>query len=473
MAGKTDSKTTFGLITGNRFIFSDHLVQEGRKTMLDVLKKAGYKVITLDEKTTTFGGTETLSDADQCAKLFDKNRDKIDGIIITLPNFGDEKGIANAIRRSGLNVPVLVHAYPDDVRQMKLNQRRDSFCGKMSVCNNLRQYDIPFTLTSLHTVDPTSEIFLDDLHRFAAACRVVRGLRNARFGAIGARTGPFNTVRYSEKLLEGAGITVETIDLSEMFGNAEKLSDSDADVKAFLDDMKQYVSQQGIPKQSLLKLAKFGVTTNRWIAENELNGTAIQCWTSIQEFFGITPCTVMSMMSESLMPSACEVDICGTIAMYILQQASESPSAIVDWNNNFADDPEKGVLFHCSNLPKSFFESIEMGKQDLVATVVDADKTYGTIQGRIAAGPFSYLRISTDDVGGTLCGYCGQGNFTDDELESFGGYGVIHVPDFQGLLQFICANGFEHHVSISRSSVADAIFEALDNYLGWDIYLHE
>jgi L-fucose isomerase-like protein len=70
---------------------------------------------------------------------------------------------------------------------------------------------------------------------------------------------------------------------------------------------------------------------------------AIQCWSSLQKNYGVNCCTIMSMMSEKLMPSACEVDIAGTVAMYALQLASGRPSALVDWNNNYGDDPDRCV----------------------------------------------------------------------------------------------------------------------------------
>ncbi len=214
------NKPTLGVIIGNRGFFPDHLCNSGRQTILKVLAEEGIQAIVLPPEVGKFGSVESLSDAQQCADLFKQHRDEIDGVLITLPNFGEERPMANALRWSGLNVPVLVQAFPDDASLMTIADRRDSFCGKMSLCNNLKQYGFKYTLTSLHTVDPESESFRADLRRFVSTCRVVRGLRSARVGAIGARPAAFNTVRYSEKLLERAGISVDTLDLSELFGQA-------------------------------------------------------------------------------------------------------------------------------------------------------------------------------------------------------------------------------------------------------------
>jgi len=467
-----DMKVTLGVIIGNRGFFPDHLADEGRKEIMNILAEEGIDAIALSPEDTKFGTVETLDDTIKCAELFKKNRDKIQGVLISLPNFGDERGIANTIKMSGLDVPVLVHAYADDADKMDLNNRRDSFCGKMSACNNLKQYGIKYSLTKLHTVTPDSEDFRDDLRWFASVCRVADGMRNARIGAIGARPAAFNTVRFSEKLLQNSGITVETIDLSEIFGRTGKIKDDDTKLKARLDRIKSYVMAEGVPEKALAKMAKLAIVIEDWMHENRLVASAVQCWTSMEEYFGIVPCSVMSMMSENLMPSGCEVDACGVLGMYALQLASGSPSALVDWNNNYGRDPNKAVVFHCSNWPKSMLQDPKMVYQDIIASTVGAENAYGACVGRVAPGPMTYARISTDDVEGKVIAYVGEGEFTDDCLDTFGGRGVVKIDEMQDLLCFICENGFEHHVAINKSLQADAVYEALSKYLGWDVYYH-
>lgn len=467
-------QVTLGLIVGNRAFFPSHLALSGRETMLRVLEEEGIRVVALGTEDTEHGSVVTLEDAHKCADLFKAHREQIDGVLVTLPNFGEERAIANVLRFADLNVPVLIQAFPDDPPRMSIEYRRDSFCGKMSACNNLRQYGIPYSLTTLHTVDPDSESFRADLRRFAAVCRVVRGMRRARFGMIGARPAAFNTVRFSEKLLEHSGISVDTLDLSEVFGQISRLDDADPRVATKSEAVKTYANAARVPPAALTKIAKLGVVMDQWIAENELDATAVQCWTSMQEYFGVVPCTLMSMLSDSLTPSACETDIAGTAAMYALALASGKPSAIVDWNNNYGDDPNKGVVFHCSNLPRSIFSDDipMMNYQEIIAGSVGVENTWGTIYGRIKPEPFTYLRLSTDDLNGRITSYVGEGRFTADPLETFGGYGVVEVPNYQELLAYICENGFEHHVSINQAQVADVIREAFTKYLNWGVYYH-
>src|ERR1700723_1813255 len=363
-------KMAFGLIVGNRGFFPGHLAESGREEMLRGLEQAGIDVVALGIDESKYGSVETHDEAKRCAALFRKHADRIDGVIVSLPNFGDERAIADTLRLARLNVPVLVQATPDIPNKMSISHRRDSFCGKRSACNNLKQYGIPYSLTTLHTVAPDSEEFRKDLAWFAGICRVVNGLRNLRIGAIGARPAAFNTVRYSEKLLEASGISVETLDLSEVLGRIARMKDNDEQAVSKLEAIQKYVSTAGVPQAALLKMAKLGAVVEDWMKSACVQISAVQCWTSIEENLGVVPCTVMSMMSDGLLSSACEVDVCGVLSMHALRLASETPSALLDWNNNYGNDPNKAVCFHCSNLPKHFLKSVKMDYQAIIAGTV-------------------------------------------------------------------------------------------------------
>jgi L-fucose isomerase-like protein len=466
------NKMTFGLIVGNRGFFPDHLAKSGREEMMRVLSAAGMDVVALTPEESKHGAVETREESRRCADLFKRNRDRIDGIIVTLPNFGEERAIADTLRLADLRVPVLIQATPDEPAKMTIAARRDSFCGKMSACNNLRQYGIPYSITTLHTESPDSPEFGRDLEWFAAVCRVVKGFRNLRVGAIGARPTAFNTVRYSEKILESHGISIETLDLSEVLGRIERMNGNHELAQSKLAAIRKYVDASAVPEAALIKMAKLGAVVDQWMAATEVSISAVQCWTSIEENLGVVPCTIMSMMSESLLSSACEVDICGVLGMHALRLASQTPSALLDWNNNYGSDPNKAVCFHCSNLPKHFLRSVKMDFQEIIAGTVGKENTFGTCVGLIKPEKMSFARFSTDDTAGRMRGYVGEGKFTDDSLNTFGGAGVVHIPNLQMLLRFICENGFEHHVAANLSTVASAVYEASTRYFGWDMYWH-
>src|ERR1700758_1693075 len=465
-------KMTMGVIVGNRGFFPDHLAKTGRQEMIQMLQKAGMDALVLAPEQSKYGAVETYEEAQRCAELFKSKAEAIDGVVVTLPNFGDERAVADTLRLARLGVPVLIQATPDTPGKMGITHRRDSFCGKMSACNNLKQYGIPYSLTTLHTETPDSPEFARDLEWFAAVCRVVNGLRNLRIGALGARPTAFNTVRYSEKLLEASGISVETLDLSEVLGRISRMKDNDSAAQQKLQSIQKYVATTDIPQAALLKMAKLGAVVDEWIKATDVQISAVQCWTSLEENLGVVPCTVMSMMSDSLLSSACEVDICGVLGMHALRLASGTPSALLDWNNNYGPDPNKAVCFHCSNLPKHFFREVRMDFQEIIAGTVGKENTFGTAVGKVKSGAMSYARFSTVDTDGVIRGYVGEGKFTDDALETFGGAGVGEISEMQKLLRYICSHGFEHHVAANFSSVAAAAQEAAQNYLGWETYHH-
>ncbi|OYU98711.1 MAG: fucose isomerase, partial [Verrucomicrobiales bacterium VVV1] len=302
---------SIGVIFGNRDFFPDKLVAEARVDVVKLFADLGLNAVMLDPADSKLGGVETHTEARKCAALFRKHRDSIAGVLVCLPNFGDEKGVADTLKLAGLNVPALVQGYPDDLDRLDVIRRRDAFCGKISVCNNLRQAGIPFSLTTKHVVHPLDASFRADLAHFVSVCRVVRGLRQVRIGAVGARPGAFITVRYSEKILERNGISVTTVDLSEILGQASKLEATHARVTGKIDEIKAYANATAVPPAKLLQMARLGVVLDDFVATNHLDATAIQCWTSVQANHGCNVCTSMSMMSENLLPSACEVDVTG------------------------------------------------------------------------------------------------------------------------------------------------------------------
>ena len=472
MKKNNNSVSTLGVIIGNRDFFPDKLVAEARTEILNLFKSLNIHAVLLGEEDSKLGGVETFAEAQKCATLFKKHAEEIVGILVVLPNFGDEKGVAETIKMANLDVPVLIQGYPDDLNKMDVVNRRDAWCGKISVCNNLYQFGIKYTLTTKHVVSPRDESFNIDLRNFIAVCRVVKGMRSVRIGAVGARPGAFNTVRYSEKILQRNGISVTTVDLSEILGNANKLTADDKSVKEKLEKINAYASTGKTPPDKLVQIAKLDVVLAEFMNENSLDATAIQCWTSLQKNYGCNVCTSMSMMSENMLPSACEVDVTGTLSMYAMQLASGSPSALVDWNNNYADDDTKCVLFHCGNWAKSFLPDATISTAPIIGTSVGTENTYGALDGRTPAMPLTYGRISTDDCKGIVKAYFGEGDLTNDNLNTFGNRAVAKIDRLQELMNYVCRNGFEHHVVMNASKTAPILKEALENYLGWEVYLH-
>lgn len=465
---------TFGVLISNRSFFPAHLVLSTREKLLKSLKEWGHEVITLSPEDTNMGQTMTYEEAQKCAKLFRENSERLDGIIISLPNFGEETGIADAIKWSKCDVPILVQACDDDFDKLQLENRRDAFCGKLSACNNLYQYGIKYSLTARHTCPVDGEEFRADVEKFAGVCAVVKAMKTARIGQIGARVMPFRTVRYSEKLLQDAGITVETEDFSEILADIEKLTDKDR-IAAKIAEIYGYAKvADGIEDEKILRQAKLSIALEDWMRDHHCDASAIQCWDSVEANYGCAMCLSMSMMGEKGLPSACETDVMGAVSMLALLRASGIPPIYQDWNNNYRDVPDKCINVHCSNYPVSAFEDVpEISNLDILATTLGTDVSFGALKGRVRPGGMTYLKISTDDRKGKIKCYLGEGRFTDDPLPTFGGVAVCEVPNLNGLMKHLTRNGYEHHVALVQDSVADILEEALGNYMGWEVYHHK
>ena len=468
------TRQTFGVIVTTRSFFPSHLVQSAREQIVKKLDDLGYGCVMVEEHATQYGAVTTFDEAKICAALFQAHAAEISGIIAVLPNFGEELGVAEAIDRANLQVPVLVQACDDDFDKLDMANRRDAFCGKISLCNNLYQRGIPFTNTTLHTCPIDSAEFTADLRRFAAVCRVVGGLRGARIAMLGARPVAFNTVRYSEKILQAHKIAVQTVDMSEIIFNAQnysdekKISEKEAEIRGY-GRIPDYIEEQKIKKQ-----AKLCLTIEQAVEDLQCQASTVQCWDSVENNYGCATCLAMSMMGEQGKPSACESDVLGAVSMLAARLATGTAPALMDWNNNIRDERDRCISLHCSNFPKSFFENpdMEIENLDVLGSTIGQDRCFGACKGQVGAGPMTFVRLTTDDVGGVMKAYVGEGEFTEENIPTKGGVAGCHVKNLQDLMDYICKNGFEHHVCFVRGNVADALAEALSTYLDIEVYRH-
>ncbi len=467
-------KQTFGVIVTTRSFFPSHLVKTAREQITKKLEELGYGWVMVGEEDTQYGAVLTFDEAKTCAKLFRDHQNEISGIICVLPNFGEELGVAEAIDLAGLNVPVLVQACDDDFDKLDMANRRDAFCGKISLCNNLYQRGIPFTNTTLHTCKIDSPEFTADLNRFAAICRIVNGLRGARIAMLGARPVAFNTVRYSEKILQAHKIAVQTVDMSEIifaaqnYPDNEKVAAKEKEIRAY-GKIPDYIEPFKITKQAKLCLA-----IEEYVDALQCQASTVQCWDSVENNYGCATCLAMSMMGEKGKPSACESDVLGAVSMLAAQLAAQSPAALMDWNNNIRDDRDCCISLHCSNFPKSFFQNsdLEIECLDVLGSTLGQDKCFGACKAQVGPGPMTFVRLTTDDSRGVLKMYVGEGEFEAEPIPTKGGVAACRVPHLQELMRHICANGYEHHVCFVRGHVADALEQALSTYLGVEVYRH-
>jgi L-fucose isomerase-like protein len=460
-------KCTFAVMFGNRGFFPETLIAGARKEIGIALDKSGYGAIMMGSSETRYGAIETPEDGGKFARFLSANKGKYDGVIICLPNFGDETGAVAAVRDCG--TPVLIQAYPDELNKMDMSMRRDSFCGKFSVMDVLYQYGIPFTALMPHTVHPLNADFANNLDVFAGICKVVNGMRRFTVGAIGARTTAFKTVRFDELTLQKYGITTEALDLSEVLLRVRSLKDSDSAVKAKASIFRNYTCWKGTPVKSFENIVKLAVVLDGIVDDYKMDALALRCWIELEKELKISPCVILSEMNNRGIPAACELDVCNAVAMRALSLASGNPAACLDWNNNYADDPDRCILFHCGPVPQKMMTAKGLiVDHPMFAKALGAGCGFGCNTGRISPSEMTYSSAKTQD--GKLHFYLGKGEFTDDLVpkEFFGCAGVARIDGLQKKLQTIGYNGYRHHVSVTFGGVGNAVNEAFTRYLKYE-----
>ncbi len=461
-----EKKSTFALFFGNRGFFPGSLMAAAREELPRILKKLGHETLIMPADATRHGAVETPAEGEKYAQFLRENAGKFDGVILSLPNFGDETGAVAALKDAG--VPILIQAYPDEMTKMAPEVRRDSFCGKFSVMDVFFQSKVKFTALKPHTVSPSSPAFAANVDHFDRVCRVVRGLKNMVVGAIGARTSAFKTVRIDELALQQNGITMETFDLSYVFKRMEDVSDRD--IKAKLGVLTALSDWSGVPAPAQDKLARLGVVLDCLVKEYKLDALALRCWVEMQQQLGISPCCLLGEMNDRGIASACEVDVGNAIAMHALKLACGKPAACLDWNNNYGDDENKCILFHCGPVPMSLMTGKgKITEHAILANAVGKGCSIGCNVGRIAPTPFTFSSLTTQN--GRLNIYVGEGEFTNDPIPAdfFGCAGVAKIDKLQDVLLHIGRLGHRHHVSVSVGKVTQPVAEAFEYYLGYDV----
>ncbi|MHB9070183.1 MAG: L-fucose/L-arabinose isomerase family protein [Sedimentisphaerales bacterium] len=463
-----ENKTTFALFFGNRGFFPASLQKTARQEIKDALTKLGHKTLMLNEQATRFGAVETPKEGQIYANFLRENKGKYGGVILCLPNFGDETGAISALNDCG--VPILIQAYPDELDKMAPELRRDAFCGKFSVMDVFWQYGLPFTALKPHTVHPKTKQFAGNIDYFDRVCRVVNAMKNMVVGAIGARTTAFKTVRIDELAMQRHGITMETLDMSDIFHRMNLLKDNDKKYKEKAQCLADYSSWENATKEVFNKLVKLGVVLDSVVEEFGMDAIAVRCWVELQQQLGISPCVLLSEMNERGIVAACEVDIGNAVTMYALSRASGNAATCLDWNNNYGDNENKCILFHCGSVPQSMMTGRgQISDHAILANAVGKGCSYGCNVGGIAPTPITFGSMLTN--AGELQFYLGQGRFTDDAIpeDFFGCAGVAEIDGLQNVLQQIGYMGHRHHASITPGHVVGPVAEAFEKYLGYRV----
>ena len=463
-----NTKQTFALYFGNRGFFPESLISVARDEMCRAVTDAGFDYIIAPAEMTRYGAVEGKKEGEVWAKWLKSHEGEYDGVIMCLPNFSDENGAIAAV--IDCNTPIFIQAYPDEIGKMDFEHRRDAYCGKFSICDVFHQYNLPFTVFEPHVVHPLSAEFAQNLADFAAVCRVVRGMKRFTIGVIGARTTKFKTVRFDEITLQKYGITCDTFDLSDLVYRVGKYDDKNERVQEKAMRLAGYTDCSRVPADKLITLAKVSVVLDDYIEEYELDCLTLRCWEEMQSVLGIAPCVLLSELNDRGIVASCEIDLCSAINMYSMQLASGCPTTCLDWNNNYGDDPNKVILFHCGPVAQSLMD----GKGTVTDHKMFAKGCpgcgWGSNEGRIAAFEFTYSNCKTED--GKLTFYVDEGRFTGEPIEKefFGCGGVAEINGLQKKLIKLAKNGYRHHTAVGKGRMAQILHEAFTTYLGYDMF---
>ena len=460
-------KQTFALYFGNRGFMPAELIEGAREDMVKAVTDAGFDYIMMDKDATRYGAVETRDEGRLYAKWLKSHEGEYDGVILCMPIFVDENGAIAALENAG--VPILMQAYPDEIGKMDFQHRRDAFCGKFSVTDVFEQYKVPYTVMKPHVVHPLSAEFAQNLTDFAAICRVVNGMKKFTIGCIGARTTAFKTVRFDELTMQRHGINVESFDLSELFEFVRAKKDDDEKVLAKKTILENYTDFSNVPEDKKIMLSKISVVIDEYIETYHLDAIALRCWNEMETYLRVCPCVLISELNDRGITASCEIDMCSAITMRALSLATGGPSACLDWNNNYGDDPDKVILFHCGSTAQKLMAQRGTVTSHKMFDKGDPGSGWGTNEGRIAAFPMTYSNCKTED--GKITIYFSEGKFTGEEIEKefFGCGGVAHIDNLQDKLLRLARGGFKHHTTVANGSVKNVLEEAFKIYLGYDV----
>ena len=459
-------KMTFALAFCNRGFMPGELIYGARDDMVKAVTDAGFDYIMMDAGLTRYGGIETREEGALYARWLREHEGEYDGVIFSMPIFADENGAVTALRDAG--VPILMQAYPDEIGKMDFKHRRDAFCGKFSVTDMFTQYGIPFTVLKPHVVHPLTPAFAQNLKDFAAICRVVNGMKRFNVGCIGARTTAFKTVRFDEITLQKYGINVESFDLSELIFKVNNKADDDEKVIEKIAALEKYTDFSGVPLKNKTTLAKISVVIDEYIDEYRLDALTLRCWNEMETILRVCPCVLLSELNDRGIPASCEIDMCSALTMRAMSLASEMPTAVLDWNNNYGDDENKVILFHCGPVAQSLMTGRGTVTNHKMFDKTDPGSGWGSNEGRIRPMPITFSNCQTKD--GRIVVYASEGRFTEDPIEDgfFGCGGVAEIPDLQNKLLRLARGGFKHHTSVCEGRYRDVLKEAFTTYLHYD-----
>ena len=409
------------------------------------------------------------------AELRDKG---CNAVVVYLGNFGPEGPTTLFIKK--FHGPAMVCAAAEENRQVLAADRGDALCGLLNCSYNLK-------LRQLRAYIPQYPVGLPDelaerIADFVHIARVVIGVKQLKLFGFGPRPHDFFACNAPIKPLFDLGVEVMENSELDLFQLYQDAAAKKSEIAAVIQDMTTELGDRCPYPDLLPKLAQFEVALLSFMEKNLGSSCyaafADKCWPAFESAFGFVPCYVNSRLAGRGIPVACEVDLYGALSEYMVQLASLAPATLLDINNSVPADvlPEAADLkgaavkdlfmgFHCGNTCTDCMKQCSMKYQLIMNRLMEGggepDITRGTIERQLRPGPTTMFRLqSTPDC--QLRSYIGDGEILDISPCSFGGIGIIAIPDFARFYRHVLVGqGFPHHGAFAFRRVGRILFEAV------------
>jgi len=461
-------KIKIGFVPAHREPFDDDWAVNMRKRCLAALSRVkGLEVIVPDARLTKGGLVRDDGDADKTIGLF--RDEKIEGLIIGTMTFGDEVS-ALAVASAFRNLPTLLFGTKEGDFTSDGGRRSDSFCGTLAVSSGLHRRKIPFLFSGI--IFPEDSTFKPDIENFMAVCSIIKGFMGARIGLVGPRPERFETcISNEDALLSSFNQRVVPTSILDIMLRLEGLKDNAPGLKKIIGEMKKEADLSNAGADKVRTMAGLQYALKQFADEKGLSALAVQCWTAIQQAYGISACYALGRLTDSGLMTACEVDVYGALTMLVQSLATFKTARphFIDWTIRHQTKKNLFLSWHCGNAPPSLAcraQGIKIRPHSILSKPLGKDRALGTAEFQLKPGVVTICRLM--ELDGEFKMLVTRGEIMESNQRLRGSWSWVKVPDLDGLYLTLVEEGFTHHASQIHGDYATPIEDACD-FLGIEV----
>jgi len=460
-----------GIVAVSRDCFPSTLSEKRRTAVVAALNEKG---IAITEVSIVVENENHVMEA-----LAELKKAGCNALVVYLGNFGPE-GPETLLAQKFCG-PVMFAAAAEETGENLIQGRGDAYCGMLNASYNLGLRGVNAHIPE-YPVGTASEV-ADMIGEFIPVARVKIALSKLKIFSFGPRPHDFIACNAPIKPLFDLGVEIQENSELDLYAKF-KANENDPRIDAVVKDMAAELGQGNKQPGVLSRLAQLEITLLDWAEANkgasEYYIFANKCWPAFQTQFGMVPCYVNSRLAARGIPVSCETDIYGALSEYILQLVTDMPPTLLDINNTVPYDMYEAnkknlgaykatdlfMGFHCGNTPICHLKNGEMKYQLIMNRLLEdpsaePDITRGTLEGQIKAGQITLFRLqSTADC--ELRSYIAQGETLDIDPRSFGGIGIVAIPEMARFYRHVLIQKrYPHHVGMGFAHVGKTLFSVM------------